>query len=238
VSRPRVAPAFTSDDVGDETGHLRALRADFDRHAGRSLALALAGAFVWAVVGIATLFLPASTANLVLMFATGAIFPLGVAIAHRLGEQLLDNPSVLAGLMGRCVVMVNMLWAVHLTVFALAPSYLPLTLGIGLGLHWVVFGWIIGHPLGLIHAIARTLSVTAAWWLAPDHRITAVAAAVVISYGYALYALATRSLTEPPRTAALAARSTATSMPQRRRPDAERQGAKPEKVQPEEAQVA
>lgn len=182
--------------------HLGTLRADFDRHAGRSLALPLAGAFVWAIVGIAALFLPASTANVVLMFATGAIFPLGVAIAHRLGERLLDNPSVLAGLMGRCVVMVNLLWAVHLTVFVLAPSYLPLTLGIGLGLHWVVFGWIVGHPLGLIHALARTLLVTGAWWLAPDHRTSGVAAAVVASYVYALYALATRPLTEEPVTAA------------------------------------
>lgn len=235
MSRPHVPSGLTNDDEGDEMDHLGALRADFDRHAGRSLALALAGAFVWAAVGIATLFLSTSTANLVLMFATGAVFPLGVVIAHRLGERLLDNPSVLAGLMARCVVMVNLLWAVHLSVFALAPSYLPLTLGIGLGLHWVVFGWIIGHPLGLIHAIARTLSVTVAWWLVPDHRISAVAAAVVVSYGYALYALATRPLTEPTRTAAPAARSTETSMPKWRRPDAERRVSKPEKLQPEEA---
>ncbi|MCZ2860859.1 CPBP family intramembrane metalloprotease [Blastococcus sp. VKM Ac-2987] len=205
VSRPQVPSAFTGDDQGDELAHVEALRADFARHAGRSLALPLAGAFVWAVVGIVTLFLPASTATLVLPFATGAIFPLGMVIAQRLGERLLDNPSVLAGLTGRCVIMVNLLWAVHLTVFALAPSHLPLTLGIGLGLHWVAFGWIIGHPLGLVHAIARTLSVTAAWWLVPDHRISAVAAAVVISDGYALCALATRPLTEAPLTAAPAA---------------------------------
>lgn len=51
-----------------------------------------------------------------------------------------------------------------------------------------------------------TVTVTVAWWLVPDHRISAVAAAVVVSYGYALYALATRRLAEVPLTGAPAAR--------------------------------
>lgn len=173
---------------------LAELRADFDEHAGRSLALPVAGAIVWSTIGVAALILPPSGATL-LLFGTGAIFPLGLAVADRLGERLIDNPGPLAALMGRCVLMVNLLWAVHLTVFALAPSFLPLTLGIGLGLHWIVFGWIIDHPVGLIHAITRTALVTAAWWLFPAHRISAVAAAVVAAYGYALYALAIRPTT-------------------------------------------
>lgn len=182
----------TSSTRASAQTHLAALRTDFDDHAGRSLALPIAGATIWSAIGVASLFLPPATGSLVLLFGTGAIFPLGLAVARRLGERLLDNPSPLAALMGRCVLMVNLLWAVHLTVFVLAPTYLPLTVGIGLGLHWVVFGWIIGHPLGLIHAVSRTALVTAAWWLVPTHRIGAVAAAVVLSYGYSFYALATR----------------------------------------------
>jgi hypothetical protein len=172
--------------------HLAVLRGDFDEHAGRSLALPVAGAIVWSAIGVAALILPPTTATLLLLFGTGAIFPLGLAVAHQLGERLIDNPSPLAALMGRCVLMVNLLWAVHLTVFALVPTYLPLTIGIGLGLHWIVFGWIIDHPVGLIHAATRTALVTTAWWLIPTHRISAVAAAVVATYAYTLYALATR----------------------------------------------
>lgn len=126
------------------------------------------------------------------LFGTGAIFPLGLAVAHQLGERLVDNPSPLAALMGRCVLVVNVLWAVHLTVFALVPTYLPLTIGIGLGLHWIVFGWIIDEPVGLIHAASRIALVTTAWWLMPTYRISAVAVAVVATYAYTLYALATR----------------------------------------------
>lgn len=180
---------------------LAALRADYDRHAGRSLSLPIAGALVWAVVGLASLVLPERPATLALLFATGAIFPLGLAIARPLGERLMDNPNPMARLMAMCVLMVNLLWALHLSLLARDPAYVPLSLGIGLGLHWVVFSWIINHPLGTIHAVLRTALVTGLWWLFPAHPIPAVAAAVVVSYLYAIGALAARRPNAAPASA-------------------------------------
>jgi len=176
----------------DET--LGMLRADFDRQAGRSVALPIAGALVWAGVGLAALVLPERPATLALLFGSGAIFPLGLAVAALLRERLLDNRNPLARLMGLCVLMINLLWALHLTLLAGDPRYLPLSLGIGLGLHWVVFSWVIQHPVGIIHAVVRTALATGLWWLFPAHPITAVAAAVVIAYLYAITALASRRL--------------------------------------------
>lgn len=180
----------------DDSRSLRALRADFDRNAGRSLSLPLAGMIVWAAVGIASLFLPFRTATLVLLFASGAIFPLGLLLSQLLREQLLSNKNPLAKLMGLAVLMVNLLWALHITLVIGEPTYAPLSLGIGLGIHWIVFSWIIGHPLGIIHAVLRTLLVTALWWLFPDNRIAAVAVGVVIAYAYSIYALSTRRLNQ------------------------------------------
>jgi hypothetical protein len=174
------------------TTHLKALRADFESQAGRSLSLPIAGATVWAVAGIAAAFLSTRDATLVLLFGSGAIFPLGLALSRLLNEKLVNNTSPLASLMGLSVLMVNLLWAVHLTLFVLDVTYLPLTLGIGLGLHWIVFSWIIGHPLGIIHACLRTVLVTGLWWLFPENRLEAVAAGVVIAYAYSIYALSTR----------------------------------------------
>lgn len=181
--------------MGDSSS-LRALRADFDRNAGRSLSLPLAGMIIWAVVGIVSLFLPFRTANLVLLFASGAIFPLGLLLSQLLREQLLSNENPLAKLMGLAVLMVNLLWALHLTFVVDSPTYVPLSLGIGLGIHWIVFSWIIGHPLGIIHAVLRTGLVTALWWLFPDNRIAAVAIGVVVAYAYSIYALSTRRLNQ------------------------------------------
>lgn len=116
-------------------GPLGAVRADFDRQAGRSLALPLAGAIIWTIVGIAALFLPLRPAILLLLFGSGAIFPLGLALARLLHERLLDNSNPLARLMALCILMVNLLWALHLTLLNRDPALLPLSLGIGLGLH-------------------------------------------------------------------------------------------------------
>jgi hypothetical protein len=175
-------------------GHLDALRLEFARHAGRSLALPLAGALVWAVVAVASLVLAPRIAAFVLLFGTGAIFPVGLAFAALLRERLLDNPSPLAGLMGRSVLMVNLLWAVHLSLFTHDPTYVPLTLGIGLGLHWIVFGWIADTGVGMLHAVVRTLLVTAAWWAFPDAPVAAVGFAVVAAYLVTIALLARRPL--------------------------------------------
>lgn len=158
---------------------------------------------MWAIIGVAALFLPERTSTIALMFGTGAIFPVALVLARLLRERLLDNPSPLAGLMGRSVFMVNLLWAVHLTIYARVPELLPLTLGIGLGLHWVVFGWVIGHRLGVVHAVVRTVLVVTMWWTVPGARISAVAAVVVVAYAYSIVTLMARTVTDS------AARSTA-----------------------------
>ncbi|MBX3000348.1 MAG: hypothetical protein KF893_17625 [Caldilineaceae bacterium] len=171
---------------------LTVLRAEFIQAAGRSLSLPIAGALVWTIVGIAALILPQSTATYVLLFGSGAIFPIGLAVARVLGENLIANTNPLSRLMGLCVLMVNLLWALHLTLLFTEARVFPLSLGIGLGLHWVVFSWIIGHPVGTIHAVLRTFLATGLWWLLPAHPISAVALGVVVAYGYAIFILIRR----------------------------------------------
>lgn len=173
---------------------LTILRTDFLHEAGRSLSFPIAGAIVWTVAGVAALVLPQHTAIFVLLFGSGAIFPLALALARGLGENPLANSNPLSRLMGLCVLMVNLLWALHLTLFFTQASFFPLSLGIGLGLHWVVFSWIIGHPVGTIHAALRTILATGLWWLLPTNPISAVALAVVIAYGYSIFTLSRRSL--------------------------------------------
>ena len=161
---------------------LAILRADYRRASGRSIALPIAGAIVWAVVGAAGAVLPARQAALVLLFGSGAIFPVGLLLARVLGERLLDDRNPLARLMGLAVLMVNLLWPVHIAFYLRDPSALPLSVGIGLGVHWIVFGWIAQHRVGLVHAISRTVLVTAAWLLWPAHRYTAVPVVIVAVY--------------------------------------------------------
>ena len=161
---------------------LSQLRADFDNRSKRSFSMPLAGLAVWAVIGVLGMLLPPKASILALAFGTGAIFPLALAIARLRGEQLLENDNPLAKLMGASVLMVNLLWAVHIPLLMSAPQFVPLSLGIALGLHWIVYSWIIAHPLGLRHAILRTAGLAAAWFAFPGHPVTASAAVVVAAY--------------------------------------------------------
>ena len=172
------------------------LRADYDRYAGRSLAMPIAGAIVWTIGAVAATQLDQPTAIQVLLSATGAIFPVALVLARVLKEKLVNNPSPFSRLMGLCILMVNLLWALHSTLIFKDASLVPLSLGIGLGLHWIVFSWIVDHPVGIIHAVLRTILVTGLWWLFPAQPVVSVAVGVIIAYAYSIYALATRRLNQ------------------------------------------
>ncbi|WP_326542880.1 DUF7010 family protein [Pseudorhodoferax sp.] len=189
-----------------DTG-LAMLRADFEARANRSMSMPLAGLVVWLATAAAGVLLPFKAALLFMVVATGAIFPLALGVARLRGEALVSNPNPLARLLGMCIFMVNLLWALHIPLLAGQPAYVPLSLGTALGLHWVVYSWIVGHPLGVIHATLRTALVLAAWLALPDHRVTGVALAVATAYAVALLQMQTRSLPSPVRPSSTAAGS-------------------------------
>lgn len=161
------------------------------------MSLPIAGMLVWSIVGVLGVILPPKAAILALVFATGAIFPLAMAIAKMRGEQLLENANPLARLMGVCVLMVNLLWAVHVPLLMQAPQFVPLSLGIALGLHWMVYSWIINHPLGYRHAILRTVGLVAVWFAVPAHPVTASAAVVVAAYAITIAEMRRRAPAAP-----------------------------------------
>jgi hypothetical protein len=173
------------------------LRADFNERSRGSLSLPVAGLIVWSCIGVLGLVLPPASASLALVFATGAIFPLAMGVARLRGEQLIENTNPLARLMGTCVLMVNLLWALHIPLLMQAPQFVPLSLGVALGLHWMVYSWIIGHPLGYQHAILRTLGLVAVWFAVPGNRITASAAVVVAAYALTIVQMRARLASRP-----------------------------------------
>ncbi len=168
---------------------LETQRLDFIRRSGGFLAFPLAGIAAWTVFGIASLVVSPTTAIYVLLFATGAIFPLALAIAALTSQEVFQKGNPFAALMGQSVLMVNLLWALHFLLIIRKPDLAPLSLALGLGLHWIVFGWIIQSPLGLVHAILRTVACTGAYLHGGDHRLACIAAAVVASYALTLVQL-------------------------------------------------
>ena len=163
-------------------GSLLDLRLAFERETNRSLAMPTAGALVWLVLAILGYTLPENQALVAMLFGTGLIFPIALLIAKFRREDMTDRSNPLPRLMGMSVLMVNLLWAVHLPLLMTAPRFFPLSLGIGLGIHWIVYSWIVQHPVGLVHAILRTGLVVTAWSVFPDRRMLAVPAVIVFAY--------------------------------------------------------
>lgn len=167
---------------------LKEWRADFLEHAGKSNALPIAGAIFWVIIALLGLSLPASTMGIIVALGSGLIFPLGLLIAKLRGADLLADPNgnPFNQLMLRATLMVNLLWPVWIIAYFIEPGLLVLGAAIGLGLHWIVWGWIANDRIGLVHTLIRT-GLAAACYIAfqPDP-VTPIALAVVASYGVTL----------------------------------------------------
>ena len=174
--------------------NLEQLRLDFEQTTNRAVSLPISGALVWTAVGIASLFLNQYNSTLVLLFATGAIFPLALGIAKLRNENITSSVNPLSKLMAFGVLMVNLLWAVHVPLMLKAPQFVPLSVGIGLGLHWIIYSWIVQHPVGIIHAIMRTVLCVLVWLFVPENTLTFISMGVIASYAVSIYLMFSRDI--------------------------------------------
>jgi len=168
-------------------------RLEFAR--GRYLAMPIAGAIAWTIVGIGGALLPVGLASWVLFIATGSTFGLGVLVAKAIGEDLLGKNRAsnwFDTLFFHTIMMSWLVFAIAIPFFMIEPTSLPLTVGILAGLMWIPFSWMIGHWIGLFHGIARTVLVLAAWSLFPQQRFVVIPAIIVAVYLVTIAVLAGR----------------------------------------------
>jgi hypothetical protein len=172
---------------------LRELRADYDRLAGRGLAMPIAGMINWTIAGILGAMLPVGLAAWALFICTGSIFPVAILIARFLHEDITGRgKNALQDLMFLNVMMASLAWGIAIPFFMVEPTSLPLSVGILAGTMWLPLSWIIDNKVGIFHAVARTGLIVAAWYLFPQHRFVVIPAVVVVMYLITIVVLATR----------------------------------------------
>ena len=169
-------------------------RSDFEKSSNRSVSMPIAGAIIWSLVAILSTQFDEKVAVYILLFATGGIFPIALFIAKFRKENLMSSTNPFSKLMGLCILMVNLLWAVHIPLLLQAPQFVPLSLGIALGLHWIVYSWIINHPVGLIHSLLRTILIVIAWFIFPTNSLLAISCVIVFVYLVSIYQMLTREI--------------------------------------------
>ncbi len=163
--------------------------------ARRFLAMPLAGTIAWVVVGLAGMLGSEKVSILTLFVATGSIAYLGIALSRFTGEHFLakDRPAnSFDRLFFLTVGMCLLVYAIAIPFFMIERSSLPLTVGVLTGLMWLPMTWILEHPVGLVHGVARTLLVTAAWYLFPTQRYTVIPAVIVAVYAVTIVVLERR----------------------------------------------
>ncbi|HEY4362220.1 MAG TPA: hypothetical protein VGN17_14690 [Bryobacteraceae bacterium] len=164
----------------------RSLDQERREFAARSLlAMPIAGAIMWAVVGVVGVFLPSRAAAMVLFLATGMIAYLGMFLSKFTGENFLDRSrpkNALDTLFFFTVGQSVLTYAIAIPFYLVDHTSLPLTVGILSGTMWLPMSWIIDHWVGLFHGITRTALVVAAWYVFPAHRFVVIPAIIVAIY--------------------------------------------------------
>ena len=174
------------------TLHAETAHADLpldDQHAAflesKFLAMPIAGAIMWTVIGVAGALLPLAGAVWAVYIGTGTIFYLGLAIARLTGEDVLGRQHkgntfdrVFLFSIGSALLV----YGIAIPFFLVEPTSLPLSVGILAGLMWLPFSGLVRHWVGVFHGVTRTVLVVAAWYLFPDARFVAVPAVIVAVY--------------------------------------------------------
>ncbi len=173
---------------------LEEYRNDFEIATNKSISMPIAGAIVWFIVALLSTQFSERTGTMILLFGSGAIFPIGLLVAQIRKEDLVSSSNPLAKLMGLSVLMVNLLWAIHIPLFLYAPEFVPMSIGIGLGIHWIVYSWIVQHPIGTIHAITRTILIIIMWFAFPEQRLLAIGLVIVFVYSVSIWQMSKRQI--------------------------------------------
>ena len=159
------------------------------------LAMPLAGAIAWAVVGLAGASLSTGLAIWVLYLATGSIFGLGILISKFTNEDLLGKTrekNAFDQLFMATVLSSWLVFAIAIPFVLIEPTSLPLSVGILAGLMWIPFSWIIQHWVGLFHGVVRTVLVLVAWYQFPEQRFVVIPFVIVAIYLVTIAVLLTR----------------------------------------------
>jgi hypothetical protein len=165
------------------------LRAEFLATSTQSMPIA--GIVFWAIVGIAALHLPQNTLAYVVLFGSGMIFPFGALLDRLIYKRMklssTGNPVV--QLFMQCLALVVLLWPFVILAARAAHSVDLVVLGgaILMGIIWIPYGWAADDPVGLHHAIGRSILSYTAYIFAPAHyKATAISVAVILAYLYSL----------------------------------------------------
>lgn len=172
----------------DSTSKLDDLRSNF--RATSTLSMPIAGMIFWTVIAAASLTVTPLQLGYMVGFGSGMIFPLGVLIDRISGRKVTraNNTNPVTQLFLQSLGLVALVWPLVILGASMAHDANLIVLGgaILMGIIWIPYGWAADDPVGLQHAVGRSIFSYAAYLLTPNpYKATAISIAVLLSYFYA-----------------------------------------------------
>lgn len=164
---------------------LTALQRDLITKTQRGYPFLVAGATYLYVLALAPAVMPMETVRLMWVVGIGSIFPSALLIGKGLGIDLMAPGNPLARLGGMAAGIQIFFIPVYIMVYQQAPAWLPFTIGLLGGAHFLVYAWLYDSRAYLGLTIATTLfaMIAGGWFIE--------AAYTIVPFGLALIYTAT-----------------------------------------------
>jgi uncharacterized membrane protein YhaH (DUF805 family) len=154
----------------DSTARLKDLRADFLATSTQSMPIA--GMIFWATIAVAALYVNPLALAYMVLFGSGMIFPLGVVIdlatSRKMKRASTQNP--VTQLFMQSLGLVALMWPLVIIAARRAhdPGLIVLGGAVLMGIIWIPYGWGADDPVGLQHAVGRSVLAYVAYLFAPN----------------------------------------------------------------------
>lgn len=143
----------------------------------------LSGAIIFLIFTCMSLFFPIEVVHLTWIFGLGAIFPIGILISSLFGINLFATGNPLGTLAGIISAPQAFYIPVFIIVYMNIPEYLPFTIGLLAGSHFLPFMWIYKSKAYLFVALGTCFSALILGGFFVEEAFTFVPLAISIVYG-------------------------------------------------------
>jgi len=108
----------------------------------KGVGLPIAGVVFWIAASGIFFLVPLKLAGLLVMVATGLVFPLGILISRLLKGDVWAKQPPLSDLGGILAAVQLLDWPIIILCYLLFPVWLPFVLAVLFGSHFLAYGWL------------------------------------------------------------------------------------------------
>lgn len=175
------------------------LRAEGARITQRGIGMPAAGLIFWLAAAQLGHVFPPKTAAVLTFVATGAVFPIGWLLTRWAGGDLMAKGHALTGLGGLLNAVQIFYWPVLIAVFLVRPEWVPFTMGVLFGSHFLPYGWFYRSRGYTLLGVVGPLAALGVQLAAPAHAMTAIPLAMAAAHALALLIGENRADAQPIR---------------------------------------